>query len=186
MKNRIAILLLLVIGCPSIGTRAFLLIRKSAIRQTVKKRILAGVERNELVQLTFAIKDLEVLLKWEHSREFEYRDEMYDLVESETCGDSIRYWCIHDRAETEINRHLDSLTTKSTNSDPLSRKCLTQYFDFLKHIFSPQDQLKPIALFDCGEIRHHFLRNEYAIQISPPTPPPEVANSVLYTSNLYC
>lgn len=176
MKNRIAILLLLVIGCPTVGTRAFLLIRKSAIRQTVKRRILAGVERNELVQLTFALKDLDALLEWEHSREFAYQGVMYDLIESETRGDSIMYWCIQDRAETEINRHLDNLTAKSASSDPFSKTCLSQYIYYLKHIFFYQDQPKPIASFDREAVRHHFLRNEYAIQISPPTPPPEVAN----------
>ncbi len=45
----------------------------------VKTRILAGVGKNQMVRLSFTALATKTQLRWEHSKEFEYKGEMYDI-----------------------------------------------------------------------------------------------------------
>ena len=42
-----------------------------------------GVEWEQLVVFTFSISDSDQYLEWEHSHEFAYEDEMYDIIKFE-------------------------------------------------------------------------------------------------------
>jgi hypothetical protein len=157
------------------GTKAILLLRKQAIKEAVKERILAGVGQNELVQLTFSLQAIDSELKWEHSKEFEYKGEMYDVVKSEQWADSITYWCIHDKAETEINRQLDQLTAQESGKDPQHKAALGNFFDFLKSLFcTEQPTVVPPAI--ASTVNHFSYQfSLYPIYPSLDSPPPEQA-----------
>ncbi len=173
MRNGIAIFLLLVLGCPLVGTRAILLLRKKAIRKEVKARIVAGVGKHELVHFVFSKTDSQTKLRWEHAREFEYRGEMYDIVESEIRGDSTAYWCIWDKAETQLNRQLATLTASATNTDPPYQTAIQQLFDFLKNLFPPAQQQRPVAMTAFIPAGYHYLSMRGRHTSAPPSPPPE-------------
>lgn len=177
MRKGFVIFLLFVSVYPFFGTRAFLLFRKAIIKREVRTRILDGIEQNELTTLVFALSDLNKLLKWEHSKEFEYQGEMYDVVVSEERGDSVFLHCIADHAETRINRFLGEMTAQAANSDPPFQRCLLRFFDFLKSLFVSQ----PATIQDFGFalMRTHFF---YLITIKsyftqPPSPPPRILYS---------
>jgi hypothetical protein len=156
---------------PFLGTKAILLLRKEQIRETVKERILAGVGQNELVQLSFSLQAIKTELKWEHSKEFEYKGEMYDVVKSDHQADSITYWCIHDKAETEINRQLDQLTAHETGKDPQQKAALGNFLDFLKSLFCNEQPAfeRPAIASTATYFSYHFsTKNFYSPSDSPP------------------
>lgn len=155
------------------GTKAILLHRKSEIREAVKAQIIAGVGQNELVQLSFSNKQIKSELRWEHAREFEYRGEMYDVVRSQQRADSITYWCIHDRAETQINQQLETLTAAATGSDPQQQNSLGNFFNFLKSLFCKQPaEAQPIVAV-ASPSSHFYLFSKQTYSPLPTAPPPE-------------
>ena len=166
--------MLIVLLCPYLGTKAILLFRRMEVREAVKERLLAGVSPSELVQLTFSLKTIGTELEWEHSKEFEYKGEMYDVVKSApTATDSITYWCIHDKAETKVKRQLDQLTALETGNDPQHRNALGFFLDFLKSLFyDAQEEVEPPAV---ALIENHFSYLFFTGIIYPPTdsPPPD-------------
>lgn len=148
--------------------------RKAAIRESVKERILAGVGENELVELRFTVHDSKTELEWEHAREFEYLGEMYDVVRSVQHSDSVTYWCIHDKAETQLNRQLESLTDQAASHDPQRQASVSNYLDFLKtwSIDLPLFLL-PIKEEMAG-VRFVVIPHPYHFFPLPASPPPEV------------
>jgi len=127
-----------------------------------------------MVQLTFSEQAAKTQLKWEHDREFEYRGEMYDIVKLEQSADSITYWCIHDKAETQINRQLDALTSLATGSDPQHQTSLGYFFSFLKSLFcEAPTAAKPIADNTEKARFRAYLFAKYPYSSLPTSPPPE-------------
>ncbi|MCC6724038.1 MAG: hypothetical protein IT258_05970 [Saprospiraceae bacterium] len=172
MRKGLAIFLLVVSLCPFMGTKAILLRRKEAVREAVKERIMAGVGQNELTQLTFPLQAIETELKWKHSKEFEYKGQMFDVVKSEQRGDSISYWCIHDKAETKINHQLDQLTDLESSKDPQHKATLGNLLDFLKSLFWEQKELPQIVAVRHKSHFSYFL-SKYRVYPSSDSPPPE-------------
>jgi len=83
---------------------------KIQIKKQIKKSIIAGIKKEELVFLKFSNKETQTILKWKHSKEFEFENQMYDIVSFEIKTDSIFYWCWLDHAETALNKKLNLLT----------------------------------------------------------------------------
>jgi len=173
LRNTFAIFFLLVLSIPFLCTRAILLHRKSESKEAVKARILAGVDKSEMVRLVFSVNDAKTALKWEHSKEFEYRGEMYDIVKSEGKTDSVIYWCIRDKDETQLNRQLESLVALATGSDPQHQSSLNNLFIFLKFLFCHKPREVKPAVASAGTIFHFYLPVKYAFPPVPPAPPPE-------------
>ena len=133
---------------------------------------MSGIDKNDLVFLKFSKKESESELLWEHSCEFEYKGEMYDIVHSEEKGDTIFYWCWWDHDETILNRQLDNLATQAMGHNPGIQANTKSIATFLFSLFIPKT-----VEWDA------FTRFQYAaqppanslyssIKISPPIPPP--------------
>ncbi|MDD2965102.1 MAG: hypothetical protein PHQ65_02110 [Bacteroidales bacterium] len=106
-----------------------------AVRKAVKQQMIAGMDRSRLTMLVLAKTDAEGLLRWEHSREFEYKGAMYDVVEASSDSDSVRYLCWPDHHETRLNRQLRHLVNLAMGSNPRSQREHTRLFDFLSKLF---------------------------------------------------
>jgi len=100
---------------PFYGTYLFLSLKQKAIQETVKHEIKEGIPSNELVKLTFSKKEIPKLLKWEHDKEFEFKGQMYDVVEVIDVGDSLQYLCWWDKAETETKENKQNLLHAAIN-----------------------------------------------------------------------
>ncbi|MBK9591208.1 MAG: hypothetical protein IPO32_06800 [Crocinitomicaceae bacterium] len=77
---------------PYLGISLYLKHEKRMLKREIKHRIIEGIDRSELVELSFTPEE-EQQLRWEHSKEFEYKGEMYDVVESKSENGKITYWC---------------------------------------------------------------------------------------------
>lgn len=119
LKRVFSILLIGSLIGPYIGISLYLKHEKKMLKREIKHKIIEGIDRSELVELTFTLTEAAEKLRWEHSKEFEYNGEMYDVVEMEEKAATITYWCWWDHKETSLNKQLNGLLAKALNKqDP--------------------------------------------------------------------
>lgn len=119
LKRIFSILLIGSLIGPYIGISLYLKHEKKMLKREIKHKIIEGIDRSELVELTFTLNEAVEKLRWEHSKEFEYNGEMYDVVEMEEKSGTITYWCWWDHKETSLNKQLNGLLAKALNKqDP--------------------------------------------------------------------
>jgi hypothetical protein len=174
-KKLSGISLLLLLVAPPLITFAWLHYQKDRVRHDIKHRIMAGMDRDELVLLSFGREEAESELRWEHSKEFEYDGEMYDVVERSATPDSLHYWCWWDHKETELNRKLAGLVHQALGDDPQQKENHKQLLSYFKTVYLPHTTTE----FQAGLLAKAPLNtkyfNAYSYQNEPPaTPPPRV------------
>jgi hypothetical protein len=136
-----AVFLLLVLMSPVIFTAWVVHARKKAIRKEVKQAMVLGLNRSDLARITLAKADLERELEWEHDHEFEYRGRMYDVVERQTVGDSVTFWCWEDHEETGLNQKLDRTVAGILDDDQPTQREQQRVQSFLKALFWVKQQI---------------------------------------------
>lgn len=109
-------------------------------RHEMKQFIKAGVPEEDRVILKIAKQtesNLEIF-EWEHSREFRYKGEMYDVLSREEHGDTTYYSCIHDVKESGLFKELDDLVTRFMNEeDDSQQEFFSGFFEKVYLRYSP-------------------------------------------------
>lgn len=148
--------------------------QKHLLRKEVKKQLIAGIDRTDLVLLKFTKKQANNL-KWEHSKEFEYRDQMYDVVEAEWKGDSVYYWCWWDHEETRLNKQLAQLVREVWGHHPENKETQHRLIVFFKSLFcSAIPQWTAFSKSPQKATRSFHPPLYTSIILPPPVPPPIV------------
>jgi hypothetical protein len=166
-------LLILTLAVPFAVPFFFLHYQKKQVRKEVKEMIVAGLEKEELVLLSFTYEETETVLNWHHSREFEYQGEMYDIVEAEYREDGVTFRCWHDKKESVIHRKMDNLVAQILASDPQKKENQQRLNNYLKvQYLSSNYSWNPFAdlILLCSE--DEFISRYQSRYISPPNPPP--------------
>jgi len=174
LKKIISILLLLVLTAPVAGTYLWLQLKKQVIKKEIKWKMIDGIDRNELVLLSFTVKESETLLRWKHAREFEFRGEMYDIAEVITKGDSVFYYCWWDHEETALNIKLNSLVAHAAGKSTQSQDKVKQVIQFFKSLYFNEfriDDAPPQTT--CISKNFHYTFIVKTSGNSPPAPPPK-------------
>lgn len=167
------IFLLFCLVSPILVSYSWYILEKREVRKEIKRRIISGMGRENLVLLTFTADQAGKSLRWEHAGEFEYKNQMYDVVEKETVGDTTFYWCFCDTRETTLNNQIKELASKSQGHNPQNRDNQKRLLTFLQTIFlpnyfswDPDDSRRDRQVFQTN----HFL---YAsVFVEPLVPPP--------------
>lgn len=120
---------------PAVVTYTWLQQRKRAVKKEVKWKMIAGIEKSELVLLKFSKTEVSTKLKWKHSKEFEFNNQMYDIVDKVVSSDSIKYWCWWDYKETKLNKQLDELLVGVYQHDSKSKEKQDLLNKFYKSIY---------------------------------------------------
>jgi len=170
------ILLLLFLLVPFLGTYSWLHYQKRTIRKSIKHKIMDGLDKDQLVLLKFKKSEAIKQLEWEHSKEFEYKDEMYDVVDFKSIGDSVYYWCWWDSQETALNKQLNTLLADALGGNERRKNTedtLISFFKFLYYSSVSDWNDEPIGDF----IKHYeiVLSKDYSITLASTSPPPELA-----------
>ncbi len=176
LKNKVfGILLILCFVTPAVTTFVFLKYQKKQVKREVKRKIIAGIDKEELVLLKFTKKEQQAELKWEHSKEFEYKGEMYDVVETKVIGDTTYYWLWWDHEETKLNKQLSKLVSFTIGNNPKNQENQKRLNKFFKSLyFTEKDKEKESPIFLEVKNNYCFVKNFYhSIFISPPAPPPK-------------
>lgn len=173
MKKLTTIILFISLIAPFvIGLRTYD-VQLKKLKKSVKKTIAEHIDRSLLVRLSFN-KDEITKLQWEHSKEFEYNSEMYDIVHKEIKSDSVVYWCWLDNEETNLEKSLNNLIAKSlgeSQNDKPSKDIIKQ---LIKKTFISQTALLYTNTYT--ELNNYFnisskRFNSIILEIS--SPPPE-------------
>ena len=109
MKKTVPFFFMVLFIAPFYGTYLYLSLQQKAIQEAVQRKLEEGIPSNELVKLTFSTSEINKVLRWEHDKEFEYKGQMYDVVEVTDVGDSLQYLCWWDKAETATKKNKQKL-----------------------------------------------------------------------------
>lgn len=151
----LGILLILCFVAPVATTSIVLQIQKKQVKKEVKRKLIQGINKSELVLLTFSEEEKNTKLKWKHAKEFECDGEMYDVVETKVVGDSTHYWVWWDDEETKLNHQLDDLVFLAFGNHPKKQEHQQRFSQFFKSLYL-----------------HSYPSNGlFAVQESQPNPP---------------
>lgn len=176
MRNKLTgILLLICLLAPVIGIYGWLQHKRYVVKKEVKRQIIAGMDREELVLLKFTGEEIETLLKWEDDEEFEYQGQMYDVVEVIEKDGMIHYWCWKDDEETLLNRDLNRLLAGALGSHPQNNEHQKQIQNFFKTLYCLDhfSWSPPIEFTAKGNTI--YLLQHVTAGYPPPVPPPKSA-----------
>lgn len=158
-------------------TVSFVLLKyqKKQVKREIKWKMIAGLDKKELVLLKFTEEEKNAQLRWEHSREFEYKGEMYDIVEATVIGDTTYYRCWRDHEETKLNKQLNQLVAFAWGNNPKNHEKHNRLLKFFKlFYFSETTERKNIADEELT-VKKIFRQKFYSSELlSPPSPPPEL------------
>lgn len=155
MKRKIYIgIFIIALFVPFSGTYLFLQWQKRAIKHQVKEQLIQGPDSASLVTLQFSKEDAANLLRWEHDREFEYHQQMYDVVSVEDIGDSLSYLVWPDKKESALNQKLTVLLDHIMQRNPANSDKQKQIKDFSKQLYYVA-KISPIELLGASQRRFY-------------------------------
>ncbi|MBT0608805.1 hypothetical protein [Aequorivita echinoideorum] len=174
-KQLIAITFLFILIAPAVTIYGYLQFEKKSLKREIKRRIIAGIAEEELVLLKFSKEESKTQLRWEHSKEFEFEGQMYDVVSKKTVGDSIFYRCWWDHDETALNKKLKNLVADAWNLDKKNTDAQINLYSFLNSFFFNETVAWQPKVYASEIIFHKVLLHPQTFRSiihSPPTPPP--------------
>ncbi len=137
--------------------------------------MIAGLEKSELIELKFPNDQLDGELRWEHSKEFEYRGQMYDVASKFVMGDTTIFYCWWDHEETALNKKLRSLVQLAMGQRQHNQNQQNQLRLFMSTLFYsiPNEWKVYTQIASKGYFAAKLC---YWTDVNPsdPTPPPEV------------
>jgi len=176
MKGRVSgIFLIFCLVVPITATFVVLHYQKNQVRHEVKDEIRAGLSKEELVLLPFSVKDAATTLIWKHGKEFEFKGEMYDIVETEIKGDMIYYWCWEDKKESKLNIKLNRLVALALGQNPERKSTQEQLSNFYKSLFYVEAVPDRVFEFELNKSTFCYTFSRASFAHSPPVPPPELS-----------
>lgn len=148
--------------------------QKATVRREVKWKMIAGLEKEELVLLKFTEIEEQEQIKWEHSEEFEYNNEMYDIIEKEINCDTTYYWCWRDNKETQLNKQLDDLLVNELGGDHHNNDTQKRLSSIFKSLYYCETGVIRLTLMPPALENSHYSFSNISFLSSPPVPPPEI------------
>lgn len=147
----------------------FLCLQKIKIQHEVDELIQSGIDKKDLTLFTFTEKEISQL-NWKHSKEFEYKGEMYDIVEREKRGNSTLFWCWKDEKETKHNAKVHGVLRRLFGNK-LHQKNQKQKGKFLNLVYYfIQEETTEIELE--VDLRNFHYQLFYSAFIPSPIGPP--------------
>lgn len=174
LRKIYSILLIAILLAPVLGTILFLHNYRIKARNEARELIISGLDRENLLLLKFTAEESVSLLAWEHPGEFEYNGQMYDIVDTEICGDTIYYRCFADHRETRINKAIEKVVAKAAGQDPVRKNQTDRLTDFFKTLFLQDVNTWKAADINTLNLQFSTFNLQYSSpSFSPPSPPPK-------------
>jgi hypothetical protein len=176
LRKYAAILFLFALILPFTGTYLWLQHQKTLVQKQVKKLIVEGIAKEDLILLRFTREELITELDWKHAEEFEYSGQLYDIVETKAVGDSVYLWCFWDKRETQFNQRLKELVAYALGNNKQNKEKQDQLFNFLNDLYFQRNSAWVLSSPD-GCITHalSYIEQYSSLIIPPPTPPPRAS-----------
>lgn len=159
---------------PFVGTYSWLSYKKGLIKKEVKKQLITGIDADCLVKLGFRLEEVNSKVRWEHSKEFEFQGQMFDIVTKEVSSDSIYYFCWADHEETFLNKKLYKLASDNFSNDKESKHRQKRLADFSFNLFPPSSIDNHIDQFSKESLIKFEKITYFSIDKTPLVPPPQI------------
>lgn len=170
-----ATILITTLVSPAIITIGTIEAERYLVRQDIKHLMMQGISKDRL-QLIKITPDESDQLDWEHSQEFEYKSEMFDVVYQEFKNDTSYYWCWWDHRESSLNRELSQLLHNTLSNRKTNNENNIRLIILFKSLYS-----EALASVSCaaGETTNQqpicgYLANYSSTYLDTQNPPPEV------------
>ncbi|MBK6565423.1 MAG: hypothetical protein IPG18_09565 [Saprospiraceae bacterium] len=180
MKSSVFILFCMIcLIIPPLVTSTAIHYQKKKIKSEVKKMILSALDKNELEHLKFSQKEINTVLKWEHSQEFEYKGMMFDIVQTEIKGDSVFYLCWPDYEEATLKKRQKQIVSLLMSNDSHSKKSRKKLQDYFKQLFVNTTYSYPEygSGINIKKQSEFVLVNDYHQNSEKPKVPPPESNN---------
>jgi hypothetical protein len=166
-------MLICVLADPVVLSLTWLHYQKRIVKKQVRRRIVDGLDRDELVLFKFSKSEAQRDLKWEHPGEFEYKKRMYDVVDTMIRGDSVYYWCLWDQKETSLNGRLENLIARALGTDSRISDDHDGLISHFESLYCPPLVNADLRAPGFFHSRFFIHGDPYcSVFIQPPTPPP--------------
>jgi hypothetical protein len=166
----------LLLVLPFVSTYTWLQLEKVQVRKSIKRQMIVGLDDSRLVKLVFTHEEAKAMLHWEHSKEFEYNGQLYDVVRQQSESSLITFWCFPDHAETRLQKQLSAMLRMILQRDTQRQEKQAQVHHFYKNLFYTQSE--DTHLFSL-ETHFDYLLSDHHHADSPlilsPSPPPRLA-----------
>lgn len=144
-------------------------------KKKIKRQMIAGIDRSELVVMKFSKAEADGKLNWKHSKEFELGGEWYDIVYTDTLAeDSLQYWLFWDYEETKLNKELAKLVAEAFSHDVPTKEKNAQFKHFSQDIFCIELTTVQHPLTLHGVVRYSLAGASPNRPVIPLAPPPEL------------
>lgn len=174
MRRVIPLLFILLLSAPFLGMFSWLKLEKHAVRKSIKHKIIDGIDHDLLVHKSFAKEDTAILLNWEHTKEFSFQGEMYDIVSRVYTDDSVSYTLWWDNEETQLNRKLEHLTNNLLEESPEKNNKSNHFGFVVKHFFCTNKLSYLMTFIEVNnEQNWHYLDQQSQNRGSVDSPPPK-------------
>jgi hypothetical protein len=175
-RKFLGITLLICFVAPLVATFAILQFQKYQIRKEVKGNLLAEMNMEELVLLKFSENEIQTQLFWENPKEFEYKDQMYDVVKTDVKNGITYYYCWPDDKETKLNKELDELLAFTLGNNPNQNEGQKKISVFFKSLYFSKYNQEPLYGFSEERSAIFFYTEKYQSQYAIPiVPPPKIS-----------
>lgn len=157
---------------PFLATNLYLSQQKHKIRKSIKHKIIAGIDKSELVFLTFSSTEIQEELEWKHSKEFKYKGNMYDVVDRLDKSDSTLFWLWPDVEEDKLNQQLESVLQIALGTNPDQNQKKKNVDSFYKNLFMQKMVAKAFISGKSNKKEKYKYLKHFSKHIIPPQVPP--------------
>ncbi len=146
------------------------------VKHEVKWKMIDGMDKEELVLLKFTKEEIKTKLRWKHSREFEYKQQMYDIVEFEEKENYIYYWCWGDTKETKLNKQLAQLIAQTVHRSPEKKEKQKQLKSIYKSLYYSEGIGEKLKItYTEKDTYSGYNIALTSLVYPPPVPPPKLS-----------
>lgn len=118
MQKKYAILLLGCFVLPLIATYAWLRYERKCVKRQVKQEIFSKIDLKDCSRFEFTLEN-EKHLEWEHSAEFTYKGQKYDVIlKKKTASGTTIYYCWKDVKESAVEKKIAFLVNRALGGNP--------------------------------------------------------------------
>ncbi|MEQ9375489.1 MAG: hypothetical protein RIG68_09935 [Imperialibacter sp.] len=174
MKRLLSIFLLLCISAPFWLNYSIFYWSRMNIQADVIGRIFEGLGESEQTVLRLSKQEAEKEIVWEHSKEFRYKGQFYDIISVQELPDSVYYTCYWDKEETFITDLFEGILFEELTHDFQDDATASHLVEVIKTPYK-LDQFSWSALDRLPQPgKHQQTQQIYNPKnLSPPSPPPK-------------
>ena len=138
------------------------------------QKIMEGVDDSEKVTIKLSRYEADREIIWEEHREFRYKGQFYDVIESEQLPDSVYFVCYWDKEETFISEVFEGILFEELNHEAESDDASDHFVDLIKTPYRI-NSFKWAAISRIKEEKNmaEAICLYRSVYFSPPNPPPK-------------